>query len=86
MGHTWVKTRWLGAMVLALAGCTSTQPDLKPPKQPEQLAVPPDDPRYNNYTQYPKDTLNTDLNKKPDAGPLSPSGGKMGGMTPGMGH
>jgi hypothetical protein len=84
-----VKTRWLGAILLGLVGCTAAQPDLKPPAQKEVLNVPPtDDTRFSGSTPYPKDTLNQDLLRKPGGpgGPVDPTGGRMGtGMSPGAG-
>jgi len=89
MRNRWVKTRWLGAILLGLVGCTATQPDLKPPPQKEVMNVPPtDDSRFSDPTPYPKDTLNTDLLRKPGGGgPVDPTGGRMGGggMSPGGG-
>jgi hypothetical protein len=62
---------------------------LKPAPQIEVLNVPPaDDTRFNNPTPYPKDTLNTDLLKKPTGpgGPVDPTGGRTGGsFNPGPG-
>jgi hypothetical protein len=88
--------RWLGVILASLVGCTTpTQPDLKPPPQKEVLNVPPaDDTRFSSATPYPKDTLNTDLNRKPggNIGPVDPTGGRMGGsmnsggMGPGVGR
>jgi hypothetical protein len=87
MRHKYVKTRWLGALLLGLVGCQAPQPDLKPAEQPEELRVPPaDDSRYNSPAKYPKDTLNQDLLKKPDTpGPMNPASGRMPGMG-GMGR
>jgi hypothetical protein len=84
-----VTVRWLAAFLLGLAGCTTPQPNLKPPPQKEVLNVPPaDDSRFSNPTPYPKDTLNTDLLRKPTGpgGQVDPTGGRMGnGLTPGPG-
>src|SRR5262249_43283857 len=52
-----VKMRWLGALLLAVAGCTSTTPELKPPEQPEELTGPPaGDPRLSRPPSYPPAT------------------------------
>jgi hypothetical protein len=83
MRHKWVKAHWLGAVVLGLVGCQAAQPDLKPPPQPEELRVPPDDDaRFNSPTKYPKDTMNQDQLKRPDpaSGPVNPAAGRMPGM------
>ena len=87
MRHRCVKTRWLGAILLGLAGCQTAQPELKPAQQPEEFRVPPtDDPRFSSPTKYPKETLNQDLLRKPDApGPFNPAAGRMPGMG-GMGR
>jgi len=92
MRKWWVTISWLGAiLLLGQVGCTATQPDLKPPPQKEILNVPPaDETRYsdNTTTPYPKDTLNTDLLRKPggNGGPVDPTGGRMGsGMNQGAG-
>jgi hypothetical protein len=81
------KRRWLAGVLAGLVGCTTPQqPDLKPPPQKEVLNVPPaEDTRFSSATPYPKDTLNTDLNRKPggNIGPVDPTGGRMPGMSPG---
>src|SRR5262249_26044843 len=84
-----VKMRWLGALLLAVAGCTSTTPELKPPEQPEELTGPPaGDLRFSRPPSYPPETLNnTALGKKsapglsgsgPGGAPRSRSRGGMG--------
>jgi hypothetical protein len=54
----------LSAMQLVLAGCASNEPMLKPKPRPEELNVPPDDPRFTNYPAYPKGVLNADAIKR----------------------
>ena len=74
----WGRMRWLGVLVLAISGCWTTQPELKPPKQPETIAVPPqDDPRFSQPIQYPKGTLNQEPAKKSikTNDPNNPGGG-----------
>jgi hypothetical protein len=89
MRDKWGLMRGLGILVLALAGCTTPQPNLKPAPQKEVLNVPPaEDGRFSKPTPYPKDTLNTDLLRKPtEMGPVDPTGGRMNGtnMTSGPG-
>jgi hypothetical protein len=84
-----VRLRWLAALLMGLAGCTTPQPNLKPPPQKEVLNVPPaGDDRFNQPgTPYPKETLNTDLLRKPagPGGPVDPTGGRMGNFSPGAG-
>jgi hypothetical protein len=54
----------LSAMQVVVAGCASNEPMLKPKPRPEELNVPPDDARYNNYISYPKGVLNADAIKR----------------------
>lgn len=104
MFRSWVMTSCLGVVLLPVVGCKSTKadmdtvlitvglkskdPDLKPPPQPEQYNLPPeDDSRFSKVVTYPDGTLNQDLvKKKPDqlGGPGGP-GGSMGAGGPGMG-
>jgi hypothetical protein len=95
MRHKWVKHCWPWVLLLGVMGCSTApglqdvktffgwpapQPDLKPPAKPEEINVPPpDDTRYSSPTAYPKDTLNTDLNRKPSA-PMDPNLGHQQGM------
>ncbi|GIW80351.1 MAG: hypothetical protein KatS3mg105_2158 [Gemmatales bacterium] len=47
-----------GAALLIACGCKSGKPDLKPPKQPEVLALPPEgDLRYSAPMEYPPEVL-----------------------------
>jgi hypothetical protein len=89
MRDKWGLMRGLRGLVLVLAGCTAAQPNLKPPPQKEVLNVPPaGDTRFSSTIPYPKDTLNTDLLRKPaEMGPVDPTGGRMTGtnMMPGQG-
>jgi hypothetical protein len=49
--------RTLGLALLLVLGCKSTKPDLRPPKQPEVLNVPPEsESRFTQPLEYPKDT------------------------------
>jgi hypothetical protein len=59
----------LGLLLLihaSLSGCASTEPQIKPPKQPEEFNAPPDnDPRYNKPIEYPAQVMDDDpLQKK----------------------
>ena len=87
MGTLWGRMRWLGVLLLGLSGCWTTQPELKPPKQPEKIAVPPqDDPRFSQPIQYPKGTLNQEPVKKSikTNDPNNPNGGAPSRFGPGM--
>ena len=78
---------WMVALLLFLAvGCRTTQPVLKPDKQPEVLNVPPQEARFNTST-YPKMAFDDPLSKNnpltmPKDG-VMPTRGSMG--APGMG-
>jgi hypothetical protein len=54
----------LGLLLLiqiGLLGCATTEPQLKPPKPPEEYNPPPDnDRRYTGPIEYPKETMETD--------------------------
>jgi hypothetical protein len=59
----------LGLLLLihiGLSGCASTEPQIKPPKGPEEYNAPPEnDPRYNKPIEYPKEVMDQDsLTKK----------------------
>jgi hypothetical protein len=81
-------------LFLGLAGCRH-QPELKPPEQPEVLAMPSDkDKRYAQPCSYPSEVLASDPSKKADGlmpaaaknGPsagISPAGGGRMGAGPG---
>jgi hypothetical protein len=59
---------WLAGLLLAITGCTTTdQQNLRPPPQPEQYVLPPqDDPRFSKPVAYPKDLLFSDPTLKKD--------------------
>src|SRR5262249_42658783 len=79
----------LGATVVGLLGC-HTHPNLKPPEQPEVLAVPSaDDKRYCQPARYPDSELAGDAVKKNlnQQTPITPvRGPKPGAMMPGRGY
>ena len=91
MRRTPIRLRWLGAALLGLAGCTTPQPNIKPPLKEEYTIPPSDDPRFSQPPTFPKDTLNQPL-KKEGPGPNSgfkgpgPRGGMGGGMGSGGGY
>ncbi len=52
------KLRWLGLVLLVLAGCQSADPDIKPKNVVEEYAAPPqNDTRYNSTMTYPQSVL-----------------------------
>jgi hypothetical protein len=81
------RWRWLVALVLAVAGCRTPAPDLKPPPQKEEYNIPPEnDPRYDKPYDYPKDSDPNNPMRKSSlggAGPITPA--RSVGRTPGMG-
>jgi hypothetical protein len=83
------KVCWLGLALLALAGCHSTDPDVKPKNVVEEYMMPPDnDSRYNSVQMtYPPNTLFEDVLQKDaakDAGKPKDRFGPMGqGIMPG---
>jgi hypothetical protein len=59
----------LGVLLLihaGMLGCASTEPQIKPPKMPDEFNAPPDnDRRYNQPIEYPKEVMDQDpLQKK----------------------
>jgi hypothetical protein len=83
MRTIWGSMRWL-CLFLALAGCRSSTPDIKPAPTPEALVLPPsDDPRYSLPIKYPQEVLNGNDMKKavpamPTPGGPMPGPGRMG--------
>ncbi|MCI0641966.1 MAG: hypothetical protein L0Y72_27470 [Gemmataceae bacterium] len=74
------------AMLLAVMGCRTPQPELKPVETAEIFTVPPAEPRYNAST-YPKEAFNNrdplkKLNLNPESA-VMPARGP--GMMPGPG-
>lgn len=80
MRKTWMGIQWLCVILLGLAGCKGSPPQIKAPKLVEEYTIPPsDDPRFSDpHYVYPKDVLNKDTIKKEAAGdPMTP--GPAGG-------
>lgn len=69
----------LAMLMMAMVGCRTPQPVLKPLPTPEVLNPPPNDSRFNN-SAYPKAAFNTDDRKSSPFG----SGG-AGGVMPARG-
>jgi len=84
MRRTRIGLPWLGAALLALAGCNTPQPNIKPPLKEEYTLPPSDDARFSQPPTFPKETLNQ-MPKKDSPGPNSgfkgpgPKGGMAGG-------
>jgi hypothetical protein len=86
----------IGTALLGLAGCWTTDTQIKPPPNPEEYVIPPaDDPRFAAPPAFPEKTLNQGLPKK-DKELLDPTnslrpqgrngfgGGGLGGGASGM--
>ena len=88
MRAKWGWVGWLGIVGVFLAGCRSSQPDLKPTTTAEVLTKPPENVQY---TSYPKAAFNTDdpFKRSGTAGQaaqtIMPTRGGMSGPGPGMG-
>jgi hypothetical protein len=71
----WLKPLCFGACLLvAVLGCRSSQPDLKPPPMPEEFQLPPNETRYSDFVNYPKDTLYQSPFKKTTSAQTGPTG------------
>jgi hypothetical protein len=80
MRAVWYALGIVAATTLVLAGCAHTDPS-KPPKAPEEYAVPPEeDSRFSQPPNYPKNTLNPD--RVPTTGPGAASPGSPGSSGP----
>jgi hypothetical protein len=59
----WIRDG-LGILLLihiSLSGCATTEPQIKPPKMPEEYMAPPEnDPRYDKPIEYPKEVMGQD--------------------------
>jgi hypothetical protein len=94
MRHTGPVLRLVGMILLAVSGC-HLPPDLKPPKQPESYALPPESDKSTLLpVSYPSEVLASDDARKSQQAPLGkkgppgavPGGGMgMGGPGGGMG-
>ncbi len=89
-----MRWQWLPiscfVLFLAVAGCKNSKPNLKPEEGPPAYILPPNDRRYSEFIQYPKDTLHQDpirrRQKQMDTmptklGPTGSAGGpRLGGL------
>jgi hypothetical protein len=83
-----MSMRWLGAVLLALAGCQGTESNNIKPNLPEEYVLPPsDDSRFSSPPAYPKETLNNGSIKKDSGRPGADQmrGPGRFGAGPGMG-
>jgi hypothetical protein len=87
MRSTWFGVCGLVGLMALAAGCRTMPPEVKPPKQPEVLSVPPSEPRYNTSV-YPKEAFNSSdpFKRKEDNSVMPARMNGMGGpqMNPGM--
>jgi hypothetical protein len=88
MRTTWASVTSLAAVLLAIAGCYSTdKPRIKAPKRDDVYISPPaNDPKWDKPIEFPKGTLNQDTIKQdqdskdgPMKGPGSPKFGAGAG-------
>ena len=81
-----ICTMSLMSAILWHAGCKH-EAILRPPKNPEEYKVPPDDPRYTNAPMLPNQYLNQDSGTKGKESDLNSAGkGSLGapGRMPGQ--
>ncbi len=71
---SWITSLGMLLMLLVV-GCKTTQPDLKPPKQPEVFNTPSD---TANLTSYPKQAFATSTDPTVTVGGLPPQRGMQG--------
>lgn len=78
--------RFWSVLLLLLAGCWTTEKELKPPPHPEEAIVPPEsDPRFSSPIVYPKEAERDQTPKKPANDPANPMGSpsRFGATGPG---
>jgi len=64
------------AIIAMAVGCSSRDIAMKPPKHPEEIAVPPvEDGKFSKPPQYPEDTLNQGDPTRAQNGRNGPGGG-----------
>jgi hypothetical protein len=95
MRQSWKGLALVSFGLLSLAGCRTSDANLKPPPNKEVFMLPPaDDPRYSSYPSFPKGTLNQEYVKRDkereESGPGStpkgmPRFGSAGGNGGGLG-
>lgn len=80
---SWVRVGSLVLILVALAGCRKSMPDLKPSETKEVLAVPPMEPRFLQ-NKYPKQALAGRESGIMRAGMQGQGPGRPGMAGPGM--
>jgi hypothetical protein len=97
MRRPWRELKLMLAIAVAAVGCSSREIVMKPPKHPEEIAVPPpEDGKFSKPPEYPAGTLNQGDpalaqggGRGGRGGPGGPGGmpnmGAMGGGMGGMG-
>jgi hypothetical protein len=78
---------WAALALVAAVGCESPRSQIKPPVLKEQFPTPPDQTRYNQPWQYPKEAMKENtVPAKQDQDLARPAGGFGGrqGFQPGM--
>jgi hypothetical protein len=79
---------WAAIFLAAAAGCEPSRTQIKPPVLKEQFPTPPDQTRYNQPWQYPKEAMKENaIQPKQDQDPARPGQGGLGGrqgFQPGM--
>jgi hypothetical protein len=82
MRGSWVG---MGALLLALVGCTTPGPNLKPTLHEEYNLPPADDPRFSQPITFPKETLNNNQFRRDTGAPGAPPAFRGGPGSGGMG-
>jgi hypothetical protein len=99
MRRSWRGLKLMLVIAVTAVGCSSRDIAMKPPKHPEEIAVPPvEDGKFSKPPQYPDGTLNQgdptraqnggapNLNAMNGMGSRGGMGGNgMGGIPPNMG-
>jgi hypothetical protein len=74
MGGRRIALGCLGVLLVAAAGCWTTEPAVKPPPHPEEYVPPPNDLRFSVPPVFPKEAQR-EFQKNPDSpdGPNAPA-------------
>ncbi|HKI35740.1 MAG TPA: hypothetical protein VKA46_28050 [Gemmataceae bacterium] len=84
MGRTRIGVLVLSAALLILGWGCKHDNALKPPKEEAAYRLPPDDPRYSEFPQFPPKELNKYPKRDPAAeDPMNKMPGKFGMGAPG---
>ena len=86
MAAKWVSCIFLAGCLAILAGCRTSQPNLKPAKTPEKLVEPPQGEARYETTGYPKQAFDAPIDPAKQAMDSKGLAGlPMRGSSPGMG-